>query len=184
MQRGMRGYANSGDWTWEHWPPPFDQWAPVDSVAQPAPVLGLGGLGCGSCGGGCGDPMGLGQTTGTGLFGTGLFVGGPSTWGFGEWATVAAGLWVGSKVLGSHPAVSRGRKKAGAAASAGVGSLGNIALIGAAAYAAWWAYSQYQAGTLTLPGLGDYQAQGYATPQILMAPGGSSQLQIPIGFGT
>jgi hypothetical protein len=176
---GLRGYQNSGDWTWEHWPPPFDQWAPVDSVAQPAPVLGLGGLGCGACRGGCGDPMGLGQT-GTGLFGTGLFVGGPSTWGFGEWATVAAGIWVGSKVLGSHPAVRSGRKRVGSAASAGVGTLGNIALLGAAGYAAWWAYSQYGPQL----GLGDYQAQGFATPQILAAPvsNRSSALSIPIGY--
>ena len=175
--RGVNGYQDSGDWTWEHWPPPFDKYAPTDSVAQPAPVLGLRGLGCSSCSGGCGD-QGLGQTTGTGLFGTGLFIGGPSTWGFGEWATVAAGLWVGSKVLGSHPAVRSGRKRVGSAASAGVGTLGNIALLGAAGYAAWWAYSQYG----TQLGLGDYQAQGWATPQVLQSPGRSSQLSIPIGY--
>jgi hypothetical protein len=175
LRRGVGSYQNSGDWTWRHWPPPFDQYAPSDSVAQPAPVLSRG-MGC-ACSGG--DPMlGLGQTTGTGLFGTGLFIGGPSTWGFGEWATVAAGLWVGSKVLGSHPAVRSGRKRAGAAASAGVGTLGNIALLGAAGYAAWWAYSNYG----TQLGLGDYQPQGWATPQVLQSPGRSSQLAIPVGF--
>jgi hypothetical protein len=122
--------------------------------------------------------MGLGQT-GAGLFGTGLFVGGPSTWGFGEWGVIAAVGYVGLNVLGSHPAVKRGRKKAGSAASSGLSSLGNIALLGAAGYAAWWAYSQYQAG-----GLGDYQAQGFVTPQILAAPvsSRSSALLVPVGF--
>jgi hypothetical protein len=58
--------------------------------------------------------------------------------------------------------------------------LGNIALIGALGYAAWWAYSQYGAQL----GLGDYQAQGFATPQILQAPvsSRSSALSIPVGF--
>jgi len=179
-QRGTGDYANSGDWTWEHWPPPFDQWAPSDSAPQPSPFLGGGGLGCTACGGGCGgsQDQGLGQT-GAGLFGSGLFVGGPSTWGFGEWGTVAAVLWVGSNVLGSHPAVRKTGKRAGSAASKGVSSLGNIALLGALGYAAWWAYSQYVA---TPGGLGDYQAQGFATPQILSSPGQSSQLQIPLGY--
>ena len=180
-QRGAGDYEKSGNWTWEHWPPPFDQWAPADSAIQPSPVLGGGGLGCASCGGGCSgaDPSGLGQTAGTGLFGTGLFVGGPSTWGFGEWGIVAAVGYVGVKVLGSHPAVRSSRKKAGSAASSGISGLANIALLGAVGYGAWWAYTQY-AGSST--GLSDYQPQGWATPQVLMAPGKNSQLQIPVGF--
>ena len=31
-------------------------------------------------------------------------------------------------------------------------------------------------------GFGDYQAQGWATPQVLQSPGHSSQLAIPIGY--
>lgn len=177
--RGTGDYANSGDWTWQHYPPPFTQWGPSNPAPQPSPVLGGGGLGCASCGGGCGSSVdqGLGQT-GTGLFGSGLFVGGPSTWGFGEWGTVAVVGYVGVKVLGSHPAVKRTRKRAGSAASSGISGLGNIALIGAVGYAAWWAYSQYG----TQLGLGDYQAQGFATPQILQDPTSSSALSIPVGF--
>jgi len=179
-QRGAGDYENSGNWTWQHWPPPFDQWAPTDSAPQPSAVLGGGGLGCASGDCGCGCPAntaGLGQT---GIFGTGLFTGGPSTWGFGEWGTIAVLGYVGVKVLGSHPAVSRGRRKASSAASSGLSGLGNIALIGAAGYATWWAYSQYTASSAA--GLSDYQPQGFATPQILQSPTRNSMLQIPVGW--
>ncbi len=109
----------------------------------------------------------------------------PSTWGVAEWGTVAGVVFVGSKVIGSHPAIRGGRKRARAAASKGASSLGNIALLGLGAYAAWWAYSQYQAGTLTIPGLsgfGDYQPQGYVNPQILQNPTRNSLVQVPIGW--
>jgi hypothetical protein len=182
VRRGMGDYENSGDWTWEHWPPPFTQWGPSNPASQPSSVLGGGGLGCTSCGGGCGDPMGLGQATG--LFGTSLFAGGlsPSTWGVGEWATVAVGGYIAVKVVSSHPSIQRATKKSRRAASAGTAGLGTIVLYGAAAYAAWWAYSQYVATPAT--GLSDYQSQGFATPQILQAPvsSRSSALSIPIGF--
>jgi hypothetical protein len=178
--RGIADYENSGNWTWEHFPPPFTQWGPSNPAPQPSAFLGGGGLGCTSCGGGCGcpaDTAGLGQT---GIFGTGLFTGGPSTWGFGEWGTIAVVGYLGVKVLGSHPAIARGRKKAGSAASSGISGLGNIALIGALGYAAWWAYQTYG----TQLGLGDYQPQGFATPQILQSPvsSRSSVLQIPSGW--
>ncbi len=99
-QSGIGGYRESGDWTWEFYPPPYDFLAPPDSVAQPAPVLyphdghGMGGCGCGGSCGGCGD-HGMGQTTGPGLFGTGLFVSmDPSTWGWGEYSVIGAGAYL------------------------------------------------------------------------------------------
>ena len=140
------------------------------------------GIGCSSCSGGCGanNPM-----IGMGYF-TSLD---PSTWGVAEWGTVAVVGYVGFNALSSHPALKRGRKRVGSAASKGASSLGNIALLGAAGYAAWWLYSQYQAGTLSIPGLstpaagvGDYQPQGYVNPQILMSPGSSSQVRVPLGW--
>jgi len=106
----------------------------------------------------------------------------PSTWGVAEWGTVAGVVFVGSKVIASHPLVRSGRKRAGAAASKGASSLGNIALLGIGAYGLWWLYSQYQAGSLTLPGLGDYQQQGYVNPQILQNPTRTSAVQVPIGW--
>lgn len=183
--RGTAGYANSGDWTWEHWPPPFTQWGPSDPAPQPSPYLGGGGLGCSSCSGGCGDPMGLGQTSSGGLFGTGLFAGGlsPSTWGVGEWAVVALGGYAGIKLIGANPSVKSGGKRARRAAAGATSGVGEVVIYGALAYGAWWAYNQYE-GTAAagVSGFGDYQAQGYATPQILASPRMNSQLQIPVGW--
>ena len=179
-QRGAGDYENSGNWTWEHWPPPFDHWAPTNSAVQPSPVLGGGGLGCASGDGGCGCPAntaGLGQT---GLLGTGLFAGGlnPSTWGIGEWSVVAVGGFLTVKLLGSNPTIQRSTKKAKRGASAATSGIGTIVLYGALAYGAWWAYSNYG----TQLGLGDYQPQGWVTPQVLSSPGKNSQLLIPVGW--
>ncbi len=140
-------YANSGDWTWEHWPPPFTQWGPSNPAKQPSAFLGggsLAGLGCSSCGGGCNSvDQGLGQT---GLFGTGLFAGGlnPSTWGIGEWATVGIAGYLGVQVIGSHPAIKKVGRKARRGASQGSSAIGNIVLLGGAAYAAYYFWNQYQ----------------------------------------
>jgi hypothetical protein len=186
--RGVSGYANSGDWTWEHWPPPFTQWGPANPSPQPSPYLGGGGLGCSSCSGGCGDPMGLGQTS-DGLFGTGLFESmNPSTWGVGEYVVGGIGVWiVGSAIsdvtrvgAATGRAASKGYRK-GRRAVKGTGSvfagISGFVLTAGLIGGAYYLYTQYSAG-----GLGDYQAQGYATPQILNSPGRNSQLQIPVGW--
>jgi hypothetical protein len=121
--------------------------------------------GCGGTCGGCGD------------HGMGFFTNmDPSTWGLPEWGTVAAGGYVAMKALA--PAAKRGGKRAKAAASKGASSLGNIALLGAAAYAAWWAWNQYQ----TTGGLGDYMPQGYVNPQRLLSPIQSAAISIPRGW--
>ncbi len=124
--------------------------------------------------------MGLGQT---GLFGTGLFAGGldPSTWGVGEWSVVAVGGYVAVQVISNHPSVKSGGRKARKAAAGATSGIGTVVLYGALAYGAWWAYSQYVAPS-GVAGFGDYQPQGYATPQILQSPGRSSVLSIPVGW--
>jgi len=126
-----------------------------------------GGCGCGGTCGGCGD-HGMGYFTSMD----------PSTWGLPEWGTIAAGGYLAVNVLGSHPALRRAGKKAKGAASKGFSSLGNIALLGAAAYVAWWAWNQYQ----TTGGLGDYMPQGYVNPQRLLAPVRSAAISIPAGW--
>ena len=175
--RGIRGYANSGDWTWEHWPPPFDQWAPSDSVPQPAPILG--GNGMGGCGCGC-DQMGLGQT---GLFGSGLFASSdPTTWGVGEYAAIGVGVWIVGSAISDVSTVGKKAKRTYRRASpgakaTGIGFTGFLVTAGLA-FGAYYLYQKAQGG------LGDYQAQGFVTPQILAAPvsSRSSALLVPVGF--
>lgn len=174
--RGTAGYADSGNWTWEHYPPPFDGWGPPNPAPQPSPVLGGGGLGCSSCGGGCNDPMsqGMGQID-------------FSTWGWQQYGLAALGAyllisaWEDVTSDTVRKGYRKGRKAAGSAAS-GVGSVIKYALVAGAAYGTYYFYNQYQTGGLA--GFGDYQPQGFATPQILMAPTSnrSSQLQVPLGY--
>jgi hypothetical protein len=128
------------------------------------------GCGCGGTCGGCGD-HGMGYFTSMD----------PSTWGLPEWGTVAAVGYVGVKALASHPALKRGRKKAGSAASKATSSLGSIALLAGAAYGAYWLYQQYGSSS-GVSGFGDYMAQGYTGPQILVAPLSSAAVQIPAGW--
>lgn len=106
-QQGLQGlgaYDQSGDWTWEFYPPPYDFLAPSDSVPMPAPVLytpepsGPGGLGC-ACGGSCGHcSSGAGGWGGLGLFESGMDLNG---WGVGEYVAAAGVAFLGFKVLGS-----------------------------------------------------------------------------------
>ena len=112
---GMGAYDRVGDWTWEYnGPNAFAFLDPADSAPQPAPHLpdaawGLGDCGCGGKCGGCGS-HGVGQATGGGVLGSGLFSSTDvSTWGWGEWAGVAAALYLGSSLLGD---VGRGAKSA------------------------------------------------------------------------
>lgn len=166
----MAAYRDSGNWQWEEYPPPFTWLAPRDSAPQPAPTMPLG-LGCSSCGGGCGsDPQGMGYFASMD----------PSTWGVEEWGTIAAVLFVGSKVISSHPTVRKASKRARSAASAGTSGLGELVIYGALAYGAYWAWTQYTGSQAA--GLGDYQAQGYTQPQILTAPMRNAEIQIPMGW--
>jgi len=100
---GFGAYQQTGDWSWEFFGPNADAFlAPADSAPQPAPVLGMSGdCGCGGTCGGCGGhDHGMGQTSG-GVLGTGLFSSTDiSTWGWGEWLTVAAGVYLGGSLLG------------------------------------------------------------------------------------
>jgi hypothetical protein len=114
LQRGVGAYQNVGDYSWEFFGPNAFAWeAPNDSAPQPAPILPIGGLsgcGCGGKCGGCGDghKHGVGQATGTGILGTGLFSSTDiSSWGWGEWLGVAAAVYLGSSLLGD---VGRGAK--------------------------------------------------------------------------
>jgi hypothetical protein len=68
---GMSGYASTQNY-----------------FSTPAGLLGIRGMGCPNCDGNCG----MGQT---GIFGTSLFESSdPSTWGWGEWATILVGGYV------------------------------------------------------------------------------------------
>jgi hypothetical protein len=115
--RGFGDYNQVGDWTWEFFGPNAFAWEdPADSMPQPAPLLpnsswlnpGLSGCGCGCKGAGsCGDKHGMGQTAlpaiaapGGGVFGTGLFASTDlTTWGWGEWAVIAGGAYLGISLL-------------------------------------------------------------------------------------
>ncbi len=145
-RRGMGEYEQSGDWSWEFFPPPYDFLAPADSAPQPAPILGGGGLGCTSCGGGCGcsQDQGLGQT---GFLGTGLFASAnPATWGIGEYATLGVGAYLAFSLVGDAGTVSAKGKQAyrRARSSAGAGSVGTLLLVGALAYGGYYFWNQYQ----------------------------------------
>jgi hypothetical protein len=109
---GFGDYEHVGDWSWQFYPFEYAWLAPADSAPQPAPHLkGFGCSGGCSCGGKC--KSGMGQASGPGLFGTGLFTSmDPSTWGWGEWLTGIAVLYVGSSLLGD---VSRAGRATGAA---------------------------------------------------------------------
>ena len=103
---GIGAYQNVGDWTFELFPYDYSFEAPADSVPIQPPVLKGMGCGCG-CGGGCSKNQGLGQ----GLFNTGLFTNAnPSTWGWGEWSAVAAGLYLAGSLISD---IGRGARAAG-----------------------------------------------------------------------
>jgi hypothetical protein len=122
----MNGLADYVDF----FPCPYDQIVDAfDSIpAIPQPFDTVGDCDCG-CMGGCGGLSGL--MDGTGLLGTGLFVGGldPSTWGAAEYAVLALGAFaiysaMGSSRRGSSRRASVGRRKArqgGNTYSAGAG---------------------------------------------------------------
>ena len=161
-RKGVGTYENSGDWTWRQFPPPYTAWGPQS------------GLGCGSCG--WGSDLGLGQT---GFLGTGLFSSAdPTTWGMGEYAALAVGGYVAFSLVGdTGRGITRGKRVYSRAKnSAGAGSLGTIALIGALSYGAYYLYQQSR-------GLGDYQHQGFVNPQILKDATRSAEILIPDGWG-
>lgn len=177
-RKGVGTYENSGDWTWQHFPPPFTMWGPQNPSSQPSSVLAGGGLGCaqGGCGCGCSENAGLGQT---GLLGTGLFSSAdPTTWGIGEAVTILGGGYVAFSMVDDVLTVGTKTKKSykRATKSAGAGSIGTILLLGALAYGAYYFYQKSQ-------GLGDYQHQGFVNPQILKDPTRSAEILIPDGWG-
>lgn len=99
------GYIAVPNYSWEFWPPPYNFLAPPSVLAKPGQVqpqdlmqISPTGLGCTggacNCGGAC---KGLGQA---GLFGTGLFESlDTSTWGWGEWASIAVGGYLVIKLF-------------------------------------------------------------------------------------
>lgn len=92
---GMGEYDKSGNWGWEFFPPPYDFLAPRPAAAMPAPILGMGGCGCGGrggCGGGCAS-----HRHGMGLFESGLDW---SQWSIPEWTLVAVGSYLVISFLG------------------------------------------------------------------------------------
>lgn len=102
---GIGAYDHVGDYGWEFFPAPYDFEAPLDSQPIRPPILGMGCGGSCGCGGTCSDNHGLGQ----GLFNTGLFTStDPTQWGVGEWATIAAAVYLGSSIFGD--AKTAGRK--------------------------------------------------------------------------
>jgi len=116
-------YAPIKNYSWMFYPPPYEFLAPQAGNAEIAKPfgwgMGRGVAGCISCSGGlgcaeCGGTCGLGQA---GLFGTGLFQSAdPSTWGVGEWATIAVGGFLAVSAVTTAQktgrAVSRGYRKA------------------------------------------------------------------------
>lgn len=106
------GYAHTGNWTWEFYPPPYDWLAPRRAAPMPAPILfpappsrGMSGCGCGGSCGGCGG----GHVHGMGLFDSGLdFTG----WGVPELAVVALGVYLVGSVLGDAGRARTGIKRA------------------------------------------------------------------------
>jgi hypothetical protein len=104
---GIGDYENTGDWSWEFYPPPYDFLAPADSVAMPPWVIGGDrGMGCaGECG--CkGTCNGLGRM-GMGLFDSTDF----STWGIGEYAAIGLGLYLLYSLFSDTKAVAGSVKK-------------------------------------------------------------------------
>lgn len=97
------GYVRSGNWDWEHYPPPFDFLAPRNSAAMPAPVIGVRGSGWGMSGCGCGckgsGACGDGDHShgGLGLFEAGLDY---SRWTVAEWGAVAVGGYLVLSLVG------------------------------------------------------------------------------------
>jgi hypothetical protein len=97
----MMGSAGLADYV-DFFPCPYD--SIVDAFnsipAIPQPFDTVGDCDCG-CMGGCGGLSGL--MDGTGLLGTGLFVGGldPSTWGIGEFAVIGFAVGVLYSVMGT-----------------------------------------------------------------------------------
>jgi hypothetical protein len=103
-QSGIGDYQKTGDWGWEFYPPPYDFLAPPDSAAMPPWVIGgPRGMGCAGdcgCGGSCNG--GLGRM-GMGLFDSTDF----STWGIGEYAAIAAGVYLLYSVFSDTRRVSK-----------------------------------------------------------------------------
>lgn len=98
----------------EHWGGHMGvgRYVPTDNYfLTPAGEAGVRGMGCGCAGLGC--DCGLGQT---GIFGTSLFESGdPSTWGWGEWATVGVGAYIVFSVLFTTKSVARASHRKGRA---------------------------------------------------------------------
>ena len=142
---------------------------------------GLSGLGCGGgacdCGGTCG-----GHDHGMGLFDSMD----PTTWGPGEFIVAGVGGYLAVKLAGDAAkvgsAVGKRAKRAGRGAKKAGGGLTNTigtwVLLGGLGYGAYYLWSKSQAGG----GLGDYQAQSFVNPQLLVAPNCSAQIRIPAGW--
>jgi hypothetical protein len=108
-------YNETANWSYLFFPPPYNFLAPPASLPAPGVVApeevlqAFGnGLGCSDCGGTCG---GLGQAS-TGLFGTGLFASSdPSTWGVGEYLTIAIGGYLVINVVSDAQSVGKTAKR-------------------------------------------------------------------------
>jgi hypothetical protein len=133
-----------------------------------------GDCGCGGSCGGCG-----GHAHGVGLFDSMD----PTTWGIGEYGTLAVGAYVALSAWGDarSPVVRRGLKRARGAAKTGTAGIGSIVLLGGLAYGAYYLWSKSQTAVPPV-GAGDYQAQGYVNPQVLMDPTRTSVIQISRGW--
>jgi len=132
---------------------------------------GLKGLGCGGgacdCGGTCG-----GHDHGMGLFDS-LD---PTTWGAGEFIVAGVGSYLAVSLFQDTARVGKAVKRRASkkVAVGGIGVVGLLALAGGAYYL----WSKSTAGG----GLGDYQAQSFVNPQLLVAPNCSAQIRIPAGW--
>lgn len=121
------------------------------------------GCGCGG-GGGCG-----GHDHGMGLFESMD----PTTWGAGEWTVASVGSYLAISAF--HDAMSAGRVvKKHATKQTSVGSIIGLAALAGGAYYLW---SKTQS-----TGLSGYMPQGFATPQILVDPTRTADIQIPMGW--
>ena len=99
----------------EHWGghSGFGKYVPTQNYSlTPAGQTGIRGMGC-LCPGMGGCNCGLGQT---GIFGTSLFESSdPSTWGLGEWASIAVGGYIVVSVLFTTRTAARATHRKGKA---------------------------------------------------------------------
>ncbi len=100
----------------------------------------------------------------------------PTTWGVGEYGVLGLGAYVAVSFFHDTARVGKAVKRR-ASKKVTVGGIGVVGLL-ALAGGAYYLWSKSAAGG----GLGDYMAQSFTRPQLLVAPCSSAQIRIPAGW--